>query len=502
MKPAAAPVVDRLSGSPLLVDRWAEWSGAIDCGETGRHWPADAVHALTDEIEARLTEIGAAPGEPVLLALGNTVAFPAVLVALLRRRCNPMLAHAAIPLAAVQRRAAEFGIRHIIHDFIDGLGALGEDDLRASGSIAVGKMTIMVLESGFRGEGRIAVPGEGVVLMPTSGTSGAAKYCVRNQEALVHEGEMVARRVDLFDRARVTLTTPLTHAFALGFGMATAILTDSTIALDPLFNPKRLLRREAEATSDVLAIVPPMAKALLDLADAEPALAPAVFYAGAPVDPAIAASFEDRFGTTLYTIYGTTESGVLTTTYDDGRRLEGVGRAFDGVTVRTSHDDRHRQLGTDVGEVEVTSPGLMHGYLPGATGESTPVASFVTGDLGVIDDAGNLRLVGRMRDIINLGGLKVDPTEVEAVLMAHPAVADAAVYLGRRGKGADFVQAAVVADADPADLRAYCAGELEAFKVPTVIHLVEVLPRTPSGKCLKIKCPGHPAQLASEPVDA
>jgi acyl-CoA synthetase (AMP-forming)/AMP-acid ligase II len=138
---------------------------------------------------------------------------------------------------------------------------------------------------------------------------------------------------------------------------------------------------------------------------------------------------------------------------------------------------------------------MMQGYLPGIASPFTPIDIHPTGDIAAIDGDGNLRVVGRIRDIINLGGMKVDPADVETVLMEHPSVRDAAVYPGLRPNGAEFVQAAVVSAADPDTLRRHCLAELDAHKVPSVIHIVAKLPRTPSGKCLKVQCPGYPAEL-------
>ena len=101
-----------------------------------------------------------------------------------------------------------------------------------------------------------------------------------------------------------------------------------------------------------------------------------------------------------------------------------------------------KQIGEGVGEVLVKASSMMQGYLRDLP-DLQPIDTWPTGDLGVFDGEQSLSLVGRIKDIINLGGMKVDPAEVEHVLLAHACVADAAVYPGFRPNGDEFVQAAV-----------------------------------------------------------
>jgi len=112
-----------------------------------------------------------------------------------------------------------------------------------------------------------------------------------------------------------------------------------------------------------------------------------------------------------------------------------------------------------------------------------------TGDLGRHDDRGRLEIVGRMSDTIITGGENVAPTEVEAILLEHPAVADAAVYGRSDPEWGETVVAAIVltpgSTAAPQELREHCAARLARFKVPKDVSFVETLPRTASGKLLR-----------------
>ena len=141
------------------------------------------------------------------------------------------------------------------------------------------------------------------------------------------------------------------------------------------------------------------------------------------------------------------------------------------------------------GEVCLRSPFLMDGYFddPAATADALRDGWYHTGDLGAIDDEGYVSIVGRARDVIRTGGETVAPVEVEAVLGAHPAVAEVAVVGIPDPDWGETVTAVVVlaagaatADVDVDALRAHCDGRLARFKQPRRVEVVDALPRTPA----------------------
>src|SRR4029077_10487598 len=109
---------------------------------------------------------------------------------------------------------------------------------------------------------------------------------------------------------------------------------------------------------------------------------------------------------------------------------------------------------------------------------------FRTGDRGVLDGEGYLTLIGRIKELINRGGEKISPLEVDAALLTHPAVAEAACFAAPDSKYGEEVHAAVVlkGNATVAELQAHCCDRLADFKVPKMIHLVKELPKGPTGK--------------------
>jgi acyl-CoA synthetase (AMP-forming)/AMP-acid ligase II len=141
------------------------------------------------------------------------------------------------------------------------------------------------------------------------------------------------------------------------------------------------------------------------------------------------------------------------------------------------------------GEVVVRGRHVMSGYRdnPAANAESFVDGWFRTGDVGELDGDGYLALTGRIKDLINRGGEKISPTEVEAVLLENPAVAEASVFGVPDAKYGEDVWAAVVLrkPAEPARLRDFCREHLADFKVPREIRVVSALPRNAMGKVVR-----------------
>lgn len=209
----------------------------------------------------------------------------------------------------------------------------------------------------------------------------------------------------------------------------------------------------------------------------------AIVLGGGPATPALIREARERFGAPVAIRYSCTEAGI------------GIGTAFDApledadVSVGRPHagvDLEIRDKDGDVGEVCLRSPGVMAGYWRApelTTATITPDGFVRTGDLGWIDDAGRLRLVGRSKEMYVRGGYNVYPMEVEAVLAAHPAIADVAIA-PRADDVMGEVGVAVIVPREGAptpnvdELRAYAEDRLARYKLPEDILVVDTLPLT------------------------
>jgi acyl-CoA synthetase (AMP-forming)/AMP-acid ligase II len=210
---------------------------------------------------------------------------------------------------------------------------------------------------------------------------------------------------------------------------------------------------------------------------------------GGPVTPGLAQEARRRFGARLSTRYSCTEAGIgLGTAFDDPDEdaVETVGRPHPSVDLAVLDEDDAPVAAGGIGQVCLRSPAVMAGYWrdPDATAAAFTTDGFVrTGDLGWVDERGRLHLVGRVKEMYVRGGYNVYPVEVEAVLSQHPDVAAAAVVprsdlvMGEIG-----VAVVVPRDGRPtpalADLRAFAAPHLAAYKLPEAVHVVDALPLT------------------------
>jgi acyl-coenzyme A synthetase/AMP-(fatty) acid ligase len=220
-----------------------------------------------------------------------------------------------------------------------------------------------------------------------------------------------------------------------------------------------------------------------------------VLTAGSPLPERTARDFRRRFGRTPRPLYGTTETGGIAVAPAFGPPLcgEAVGPAMRGVETEVRPSEATAGLGEDVGILHVRSSSMMAGYADDDRLDPSWVEEgwFSTGDLARRDPAGNILLLGRQTEVINVGGMKVVPGEVEEIIAALPGVREVKVYAGRHRNGAQFVRAAVVAEAgtDAAAVRAHCQRHLVYFKRPDAITLVDALPKSASGKIIPQQLP-------------
>jgi O-succinylbenzoic acid--CoA ligase len=234
-----------------------------------------------------------------------------------------------------------------------------------------------------------------------------------------------------------------------------------------------------------VSLVPTMLQRLLDTDPGVAARFAHILLGGGSIDPALLARAAAA-GATVSTTYGMTETwgGIV----HNGHPLPGVELRLDPAAGGTDSGD-------GIGEILVRAPMLMRGYRLWPEGTAAAVDDhgwYRTGDLGRFDPqaGGRLRIVDRVGDVVNSGGVKVSPSEVERVLAGHPGVAEVCVAGRPDPEWGQRVVAFVVpaASADPpalAELRAYARQHLSPAKLPREVVLVEVIPRTAGGKPLR-----------------
>jgi acyl-CoA synthetase (AMP-forming)/AMP-acid ligase II len=486
----------------LLLDYWEIWKGNFTCTYSNKNYSADELRLLSDRLTKRLQLLGMQEGENVALILANTVAFPLCLIATLGLKGNPILLHASTTIEELKKISKTVSVKWLIHDSIPLTSRIDSKDIGIDQYYEINNnitLSICRLDETYYKDSK-TIPEKGVILHQTSGTYGNPLMCIRNQEVAIAEAVNYVSSIKQYDKIKIRFTTPLNHAFAYGYGLMSTIITDSTLIVDAAFNPKKVLAAEKENTSDMLAIVPPMIHSLMHLKKANSGyvLPKIVYYAGTRCDDKLMQDFETLFDIRLFSILGSTETGSIANNNVDNQKKAGVGPVLKNVDVQIRHCHKYKDLGSNIGEVFVKSTAMMQRYY--SDDVSTRIDYFPTGDIGYFDSEKNIHIVGRIRDVINVGGIKVDPVEVENVLLSYEGIKDAAVYPGQSEAGEEIILAAVSThnkDIDVAVLNSYCAKRLNYYKIPKQIIVLDTIPRTASGKCLKVKLPGYAKNIVN-----
>ena len=337
--------------------------------------------------------------------------------------------------------------------------------------------------------------GDLAVILYTSGTTGRPKGVALSHANLASNARAAASLYEL-DRERWNLgVLPLSHSYGLVTLNAGNILGTKSVLLR-WFNPEAVLDAIARFRVQAMAGVPTMYVYLLNYPDADRFDTSSMrsWGSGAAALPLeIVEPFEKKFGGRLLEGYGLTEaSPVVSTTRLSGvRKLGSVGQPIPGVEVAIlDEDDRALPVG-ETGEIGVRGPNVMVGYygLPEETARALRNGWLHTGDVGRLDADGFLYVVERKKDLIIRGGFNVYPREVEEVLYAHPAVAEAAVVGVRDPLMGEEVCAFVAlkpgAALDAAAIIGFCQSRLARYKCPREVRFLPSLPKNPVGKILR-----------------
>ena len=343
------------------------------------------------------------------------------------------------------------------------------------------------------GDPRPGVTGSGRIVLLTSGTTGKPKGVPRTPQMRSAVGVWVTilDRTRLRTGSRISVAMPMFHGLGLGMLMLTVGL-GGTVLTQRHFDAEGALAQASLHRADAFTAVPVVLARILDLPRRVRARNPlsclrVVISSGDRLDPTLGQRFMDAYGDILYNGYGSTEVGIgaLATPADLRDAPETVGKPVAGCPVRI-FDKNDRPVGPRVtGRIFVGGELASEGYTGG--GAKAVVDSMTsTGDMGYLDNAGRLFIVGREDDMIISGGENVYPRAVENALAEHPDVADNAV-IGVPDEGfghrlAAFVVLQPQSEIDAPTLREYLKGKVSRFEQPRDIHIVDSIPRNPAGK--------------------
>ncbi len=462
----------------------------------------------SDRVAASLAATGIRPGDRVALQLPNIPQFLISYFGILKAGAVvvPLNVLLTAPEVAFHLGDSEAGVLitwdGILAEAAKGAGAAGLDQIYAVGHAADSGGAIaferLLDAAAPRLEMARREPADTAVIIYTSGTTGRPKGAELTHLQLYMNADIPGRLFGIRPDDIAIAVLPLFHVFGLSSVLNVCVRFGCTMSLVPRFTPEAVLTAIGRDRATIFDGVPTMFADLLsypgldsyDLSSLRIAIS-----GGASIPKALLDAFEERFGVLILEGYGLTET-ASTTTFNvsaDERRVYSVGKPIWGTQTQV-WDDQGRPLppGPEhVGEVVTRGLHVMKGYWhnPEATAAAFAGDWLRTGDLGYFDEDGFLFIASRKKELIIRGGYNVYPSEIENVLHAHPAVAEAAVVGVPDQRLGEEVMAVVIVRPSMEllehELVSYCRERLAAYKCPRIFRFRSELPKNTLGKVLK-----------------
>jgi long-chain acyl-CoA synthetase len=338
-------------------------------------------------------------------------------------------------------------------------------------------------------------PEDEAIYLYSTGSTGKPKRVARTHYNLSALADNHTQTVGWSCEDRILFAVPISHTYAFG-NFISAVKSGAAVVVSGEFNRNRVLELLEKERITVFPAVPVMldvlSKTHLDKPWDLKSLR-LVISAGAPLQERTFFKFHDRFSVYPRQLYGSTETGVISINLcgDDEieKRRSSVGRPVKNVVVKVFGEDGVEAGAGETGEIAVKSPSMTTGYygLPEETARVFRDGYYFTGDLGFIDEAGYIYIMGRKKFLINVGGFKVDPEEVESLISQHPDVVEAAVVGITDSLGNERVKAVVVSRRrmDVKDVLDFLKEKIAGHKLPALVEFRPELPRSPAGKILR-----------------
>ena len=331
-------------------------------------------------------------------------------------------------------------------------------------------------------------------ILYTSGTTGFPKGATLSHGNVVSNSYSANRCYRIQHSDRLLLYLPLFHCFGQNAILNTGLSACATIILQRRFDMEQVLQTIAAHQVTMFFGVPTVFIKLLNADTSDYNLETVRYYfsAAAPMPIEVAQHWQDKYGFVIHEGYGLTETSPFATyNHDLKYKLGSIGTPIDNVEIKIVDSDSHQVQPGELGEIVVKGRNVMLGYWnrPWETAQIIKNGWFYTGDIGRVDEDGFFYIVDRLKDMINMSGFKIYPTEVENVLYLHPAVAEVAVYGVPDAFKGEIVKANIVLKAGQTitqeEIIAFCRQKMANFKIPQAFKFVDSIPKNPTGKVLK-----------------
>lgn len=451
-----------------------------------------------------LGRIGIGRGDPVALVLRN----------------GPHMAAAFVSVAAAAAAAPLHpGFREReLRDSLESLQAkalIVDEDSGKAPAEAAADLGIPVLQLESRGPGgRFRIGGgapsrpvsavsagatDTALLLHTSGTTARPKLVPLSQANLACSARNIAETLRLAPGDKCLNIMPLFHIHGLMGALLASLSAGAAVVATPGFQPMRFFRWVRELRPTWFTAVPTMHQAILQRAQrnlqaAENSGFRLIRSSSAALAPTVLAELESRFGCPVIESYGMTEAShqMASNPLPPGERKPGTVGVAAGPRMAVMDAGGDLLKPGETGEIVIRGKNVTVGYLdnPEANASTFSGGWFRTGDQGFRDDDGYYTITGRLKELINRGGEKISPREIDEALLSHPSIAQAVAFAAPHPKLGEEVGAAVVLEQGSSltrrQLRSFAAERLAAFKVPRVVVFVNAIPKGPSGKLKRV----------------
>jgi long-chain acyl-CoA synthetase len=469
--------------------------------ESDRDWTFAELSLRSHEISDALSYAGVGPADCVALMLPNSGAFVASFFAIARVGCV---------IAPLNVRYQEQELVYFLRD-TSAVAIVAASDLAPRVRSAFEKLEHppALFEVNCDGTCRPPQPGrrapasEGEVLKDpillhqyTSGSTGAPKRIRRTNGMLRRELGQLTAALELTPDDRLLGVAPFSHVNGLVRTMLASMYVGAALYPLPEFKRRGVLDLITREQISYFGGVPSMYAILADTplrGNVDLASLRIAFSASAPLRPSDNERFGEKYGVLIRQLYGSTETGTISVNLESDIQpgMASVGHPLEGVDVAVLDEAGQHLPPNGEGEFAVRSPWAIseyHGNLD-ATGKSFQDGWYRSGDLGFTDDCGRLTLTGRLKFLINRGGYKINPNEVEEAIQSHPKISEVVVLGAPTRHGDELVRCVAVASAPctAEEIVEHCRSRIADFKIPSRIEFRDALPRSETGKMLRGK---------------
>jgi acyl-CoA synthetase (AMP-forming)/AMP-acid ligase II len=452
----------------------------------------DELNELVESLARQLAATGLEPGDRLAMVFSNSPEFVVGFLAAIRcgaatAPLNPQYTkhEFADYLADIQPRAVLY---------------LNEAVPAASAAAATHRISEWHLETDERRRLRVRestgtsdepLPQEDTIalLLHTSGTTGKPKQVPLRQSNLLHAARTVADSYELGPEDVSYCVMPLFHVHGLVASTLGALHTGGTVVIPPRFSASRFWTDVEDHQATWFSAVPTIHHVLAARSVPQRHTLRFARSCSSPLPMPLQHELEERLGRPVLQAYGMSEAAhqIASNPLPPKESRAGTVGFATGVDVSVVDPDWNHLGAEQGGEIVVRGPSVIDAYLDNEDANAAQFRDgwFRTGDNGSISNDGYITLRGRVKELINRGGEKISPYEVEDVVLAHPGVSEAVVFAAPDVKYGEQVAAAIVAtdgSLSAEDVRAHCVEHVAEFKVPTQISIVDEIPKGPTGK--------------------